>query len=156
MNTIKLLTSAFLISGLSSSLVSAHCQIPCGIYADDNVFVTMHKDQETIAKAMKQIAELSKDPTKNANQLARWVTNKEQHAQSIQDTVAQYFLAQRIKVDEADRDAYQKKLTLLHQITVYAMKCKQTTDPENAEKLHKAISAFNEAYAGKSSPASKK
>lgn len=116
----------------------------------------MHKDQETVAKAMKQINELSKDPSKNANQLSRWITNKEQHAQSIQDTVSKYFLAQRIKIDEADRDAYQKKLTLLHQITVYAMKCKQTTDSENAEKLHKAISAFNEAYAGKSASPVKK
>ncbi|MFC5051673.1 superoxide dismutase [Ni] [Rubritalea spongiae] len=150
-----LLAASLLFSAASSSLVSAHCQIPCGIYADDNVFVTMHKDQETIAKAMKQIAELSKDPTKNANQLVRWVNNKEQHAQSIQDTVAEYFLAQRIKIDEADRDAYQKKLTLLHQITVYAMKCKQTDDPENAQKLHDLIGEFNKAYAGKSAEAAK-
>ncbi|MGJ8673247.1 superoxide dismutase [Ni] [Rubritalea sp.] len=155
MKIITLLTATLFISALNTPNASAHCQIPCGIYADNNVFVTMHKDQETIAKAMKQITELSQDPGKNANQLTRWITNKEQHAQSIQDIVAEYFLAQRIKIDEADRDAYQKKLTLLHQIIVYSMLCKQTTDLENAEKLHNAIGEFNKVYAGKSSPATK-
>ncbi len=149
MKAFTLFSASLLISTLTPEIASAHCQIPCGIYADDNVFVTMHKDQETIAKAMKQIAALSVDPSKNANQLARWVSNKEQHAQSIQDTVAQYFLAQRVKIDESNRETYQKKLTLLHQITVYAMKCKQSIDAENAEKLHKAIGAFHTIYAGK-------
>lgn len=156
MKITSLLASTLLVSVLSTSDLQAHCQIPCGIYADDNVFVCMHKDHETIAKAMKQIVELSKDPGKNANQISRWVTNKEQHAQAIQDVVAQYFLAQRVKIDEADRDAYQKKLTLLHQISVYAMKCKQTTDLANADKLHKAVTAFHEVYAGKTSPAPSK
>lgn len=138
-----------LITFVASPVLSAHCQVPCGIYADDNVFAGMHKDQETIAKAMQQINELSKDPAKNANQLTRWINNKEKHAQAIQDTVAQYFLAQRVKTSEADKAAYTQKLILLHQITVYAMKCKQTTDLENAKKLHIALDSFHNAYAGK-------
>jgi nickel superoxide dismutase len=149
MKTTILSASIILLALSSAPMLSAHCQVPCGIYADDNVFATMHKDQETIAKAMQQITELSKDPAKNANQLTRWINNKEKHAQSIQDTVAQYFLAQRIKITEADKEAYAKKLTLLHQITVYAMKCKQTTDLENAKKLHTALDQFHAAYAKK-------
>ncbi|MFC4990855.1 superoxide dismutase [Ni] [Rubritalea tangerina] len=141
------LGTAFVLA--SAPLASAHCQIPCGIYADDNVFVTLHKDQETIAKAMQQIKELSKDPAANVNQISRWVTNKEQHAQNVQNVVAQYFLAQRIKINESDKEAYTKKLTMLHQITVYAMKCKQTTDLENAKKLHELIDSFHAAYSGK-------
>ena len=149
MKTTIISSAVALIALVSSPVLSAHCQVPCGIYADDNVFVTMHKDQETIAKAMEQINELSKEPTKNANQLTRWVNNKEKHAQSIQDTVAQYFLAQRIKITATDKEAYTKKLTLLHQITVYAMMCKQTTDPENAKKLHTALSEFQVSYGAK-------
>ena len=147
-----LLSSAALLLSLAAApLASAHCQVPCGIYADDNVFVTMSTDQQTIEKAMKQIAELSKDPSANANQLVRWVNNKEKHAQSIQDTVAAYFLAQRIKLGEAktSKGTYTQKLELLHQITVYAMKCKQTADLDNAKKLHDALAAFQAAYAGK-------
>ena len=127
--------------------VVAHCQVPCGIYADDNVFAGMVKDVETIEKAMTEIA----GGKLNVNQQVRWVTNKESHAQSIQDTVAKYFLAQRIKLSEAESapKAYAKKLALLHQITVYAMKCKQTIEVENAKKLAKAIADFKTAYSAK-------
>jgi Lhr-like helicase len=149
MKTTILSSAVALLALASAPMLSAHCQVPCGIYADDNVFVSMHKDQETIAKAMQQITELSKDPSKNANQLIRWVNNKEKHAQSIQDTVAQYFLAQRVKITETDKAAYAKKLTLLHHITVYAMKCKQTTDLENAKKLHATLDQFHAIYAKK-------
>lgn len=147
--TIQLATALLTIA--AAPIVSAHCQVPCGIYADDNVFGTMHTDQQTIEKAMKEIDELSKEPTKNANQIVRWVTNKEKHAQSIQDTVSAYFLAQRIKLEEAgtDKNAYLNKIALLHKITVLAMKCKQTTDIENAQNLHKALDEFQSAYAGK-------
>lgn len=134
---------------LTPLMAHAHCQVPCGIYADDTVFATMLTDQQTIEKAMQQIAELSKEPQANANQIVRWVTNKEQHAQNIQDTVARYFLTQRVKTDEADKDLYAVKLTQLHQITVLAMLCKQTTDLENAKKLHQAIEAFQATYTGK-------
>ena len=58
----------------------------------------------------------------------------------------QYFLAQRIKLGEEDQEAYAKKLKLVHEITVYAMKCKQTTNIENANKLKAAIDAFTTAY----------
>ena len=118
-------------AALVPTQLQAHCQVPCGIYADDNVFVGLEKDVETISKAMKMLA----DDKAPLNQKVRWVNNKESHAQSIQDVVAQYFLAQRVKVSEAEKDAakYGKKLALLHQITVHAMKCKQTTDTANAE-----------------------
>jgi hypothetical protein len=109
----------------------------------------MHKDQETIAKAMQQINTLSKSSSDNANQLNRWISNKEKHAQSIQTTVADYFLAQRIKITETDQKAYANKLALLHQIIVCAMKCKQTTDTEHAKKLHALIDQFQLAYSKK-------
>jgi hypothetical protein len=128
--------------------VNAHCQVPCGIYSDDTVLKDLHTHQATIQKAMEQINELSKDSGKNANQVTRWVMNKEEHATKIQDTMCQYFLAQRLKLDEmeSDKDAYLKKVVLTHKIIVLAMKCKQTTDVENAKSLHAAIDAFTKAY----------
>lgn len=142
-------TSLVLLAGLCSfgaalSSASAHCQVPCGIYADDNVFTTLETDVATIKKAMSMLA----DEKTSTNQATRWVNNKESHAQSIQDVVAKYFLAQRVKTDEAEKnkEAYTQKLTLLHQITVYAMKCKQTTDLANADKLSKAITDFKALY----------
>ena len=135
------------VLALAAPQAMGHCQVPCGIYADDNVFVGMEKDVETIQKAMEQI----KGGKLDVNQQVRWVNNKESHAQSLQDTVAKYFLAQRIKVTEAEKSpkTYANKLALLHQITVYAMKCKQTTDVENAKKLAKALADFKAAYKAK-------
>lgn len=89
--------SAFTFSAIPQA--SAHCQVPCGIYSDDTVLTDLQTHQKTIAKAMSQINELSKNPAKNANQIARWVTNKEEHATTIQNTMCQYFLAQRLKLD---------------------------------------------------------
>jgi hypothetical protein len=147
--TLAVVVSAFSLASVSQ--VDAHCQVPCGIYSDDTVLVDLHTHQATIEKAMGQITVLSKDAGKNANQISRWVTNKEEHATKIQNTMTQYFLAQRVKLGEADSDkeAYLNKITLIHQIIVHAMKCKQTTDTENAKKLHSAIDAFAKAYSKK-------
>ncbi|MGB0776053.1 MAG: superoxide dismutase [Ni] [Akkermansiaceae bacterium] len=145
------LIAAALFSLTATSNISAHCEVPCGIYSDDTVLKDLHTHQHTISKAMKQITELSKEPGKNANQLTRWVMNKESHATKIQNTMMQYFLAQRIKLAEADsnKEAYLKKVTLAHKIIVLSMKCKQSTDLKNAGDLHEAIDAFTKAYLAK-------
>ena len=137
------------LSFLAPATISAHCQIPCGIYADDNVIEKMHTDFETIEKASMQIIELSKDPAKNAHQLTRWIMNKESHAQAIQETVLNYFLAQRLKPDEADKEAYLAKLTLCHKVIVTTMKCKQSTDPAAVKMLHDQLHIFQELFGTK-------
>jgi len=143
--TAALATATFTLSPVAM----AHCEVPCGIYSDATVFTDLHTNLETIEKAMSEINELSKDPAKNMNQIVRWVNNKELHATNIQEIVAQYFLTQRVKTDEADKDAYILKLTQLHQITVLAMKCKQTTDLAHAKQLHNVLHAFETAYTKK-------
>lgn len=130
----------------------AHCEIPCGIYGDEARFAAIQENITTIEKSMVEINELSGD-LKNINQLVRWVNNKEHHADDIRHIVTQYFMTQRIKLpDESDTEAvaaYEKKLVLLHKMMVYAMKCKQTTDPSNAKKLHDLLHEFQQAYFGK-------
>ena len=138
---------AFLLVLLSVSGASAHCEIPCGIYDDHMRIHLIEEDATTIEKAMKQIVKLGGETPINYNQLVRWITNKETHANRIQETVYQYFMAQRIKAGD---DNYQEKLVLLHQMLVTAMKCKQTTDPSNVENLRKALRAFEKLYFGES------
>ena len=141
------------IAGLLAtfSISYGHCQVPCGIYADDVVFGELETDVKTITKAMEQINALSADPGNNPNQLVRWVTNKEAHAQNIQDVVSSYFLAQRIKLDlkKTDPEKYAKFLELAHEMTVLAMKCKQGTDTANAEMLGEALHNFYHLYTDK-------
>ena len=131
--------------------LSAHCQVPCGIYDDDNVIGSMDTDVTTIEKAAKEIIELSKDPSANAQQIVRWTTNKESHAQDLQEKVLNYFLAQRLKLpeDEAGMEMYNKKLGLCHEIIVTAMKCKQSTEAANPEKLKELMVTFAEMFGSK-------
>lgn len=132
--------------------VVPHCQVPCGIYGDQMRFEGMLEDTKTIAKAIDQIQEFSKGlgggaPTATAiNQSSRWVANKESHATNIQDVMAQYFFAQRIKADHKD---YTGQLATAHKVIVAAMKCKQDANPATAEGLKKAILDFYTAYEGK-------
>ncbi len=152
MKTMKPLTGILLVvlALFSYDRVNAHCEIPCGIYADSVRISLIREDIKTIEKSMNQIVELSKESSPNYNQLVRWVMNKEEHAKKIQEIVSQYFLHQRIKiVDPAQKEAYakyQKHLTLLHQISVYAMKCKQSTDLQWVEKLRATVDEFEKAY----------
>ena len=133
-----------------ASIAYSHCQVPCGIYNDDARFDTIAEHITTIEKSMKLIEELTSQESVNANQIVRWVNNKEKHADEISEIVTYYFMAQRVKLPAAgDTKAYNeyvKKLTLLHEMLVYAMKTKQTTDLANVEKLKAALEKFHEAY----------
>ena len=132
---------------LSSRIAEAHCQVPCGIFADQHRFEEMLEDTATIAKAIAQINDLAKkQDALSQNQLVRWVVTKESHAANIQEIVAQYFMAQRIKSANAD---YVKQLTAAHAVIVAAMKCKQNVDAETANTLKAAIFDLYRAYEGK-------
>ena len=125
------------------STAFAHCEIPCGIY-DDQARINMILEHiATIEKSMKQIKSLQKEKSPNFNQLVRWIMNKEHHATEIQTIVAQYFLTQRIKPKAKD---YNQKLSLLQQMLIYSMKCKQTTDLKNAAKLRDLVKQFHQLY----------
>lgn len=130
--------------------VSAHCEIPCGIYGDSLRVSLLKEHVSTIEKSIKMISELSGQTNPNYNQLVRWVMNKEEHAEKIQDIVSQYFLHQRVKLtNPSDKEHYNKyiqQLTELHKISVYSMKAKQSTDISNIEMLKKSIASFEEIY----------
>ena len=99
---------------------------------------------------MKQAVELGSAEDVNYNQLIRWTVTKEDHANNIQHVVTQYFITQRVKLPETtEGEAYEKyikELSLLHQIIVYAMKAKQTTDLAYVEKMRTSLAAFEEVY----------
>jgi nickel superoxide dismutase len=99
---------------------------------------------------MREIATLSGHQPTNFNQIVRWVTNKEKHADEIQYIISQYFLTQRVKLVEKEDVRTSKTrlehLSLCHEILVYAMKTKQTIDLSNVEKLKSAVKTFKDSY----------
>ena len=151
--TICALLLAMLMSAGFARSADAHCEVPCGIFHDQIRFEQMLEDQETIAKAMKQINELvSKEAdAQSHNQLTRWIITKEEHAKNTQKIIAQYFMAQRIKpgTDPATNVVYTKQLIAAHNVMRAAMKSKQTVDPAQADALRKAILDLYRAYEGK-------
>ena len=133
---------------VQGGFAAAHCEVPCGIYADQMRFQMMLEDAETIAKAIKSVNDMvgGEVDANGVNQMVRWVTTKESHATNTQHIIAQYFMTQRIK---PGTDGYEKKLTAAHAVMVAAMKCKQAADPATAETLKKAIYDLYRAYEGK-------
>jgi len=149
-----ILLSVVLIVALIFSvtpMVLSHCEIPCGIYDDAMRLNMMDEHAKTIEKAMNQIKMLRSQNDKNYNQLVRWIMNKDDHADQLSHIVTQYFMKQRIKpAEENEKQEYKSyvhKLTLLHKIMVYSMKCKQTTNLENVAKLKEYLKDFRTAYA---------
>ncbi|MBL4883446.1 MAG: hypothetical protein JKY95_02775 [Planctomycetaceae bacterium] len=141
------LVMTFIVMLSSAKGLLAHCEVPCGIYADERRFELMLEDQTTIAKAITQINELAgKTDAQSVNQLVRWINTKEEHATNTQHIIAQYFMTQRLK---ADKKGYDKKLVAAHAVMVAAMKCKQSTTADSAKALESSIKKFYEAYEGK-------
>jgi len=149
----KLILGVLLLAAAGTApLVYSHCQIPCGIYDDPARLTMIAENITTIEKAMKSIEELSAQQKPNMNQIVRWVNVKDEHAEDIAHIASYYFMAQRIKpVDKSDAAGYEKyikQITLLHEMLVYSMKAKQTTDLANIEKLRLLLADFRRAYLG--------
>lgn len=138
--TVGYLTIAVLFIAVSTTMVKAHCQVPCGIYDDQMRLNMMQEHVMTIEKSMTQI-----EAGQNQNQTTRWVMNKENHADELSEIATYYFLAQRIK---PGMDNYEENLKTLHEILIYSMKAKQTTDLANVEKLKQLIHSLEHTYMG--------
>ncbi len=148
--------AAVVILVTASQQLSAHCQVPCGIYDDQMRIKMISEHIDTIEKAMKQIAVLSNESPVNYNQVVRWVVNKEKHAEEIDGIVAYYFLTQRLKptdaTDKKQYSQYLEKLELLHHLLFYTMKAKQSTDETLIPKLREILKKFATAYFGPEEP----
>ena len=144
----KLLNYLLVIIFILSVQLHAHCQIPCGVY-DDTMRIKMIEEHIlTVIKSMNYIEENQFNP-KNQNQVTRWIVNKEEHAQQIQEIVSKYFLTQRIKLKDnskKNKDLYHSQLEALHNIMLDAMKCKQTTDTKYTTSLLENLNKFVNLY----------
>ncbi|MCP3967897.1 MAG: superoxide dismutase [Lentisphaerae bacterium] len=135
--------------------VMAHCQLPCGIFNDDMRFKMIEEDIITVQKSIITIINLSRAQPIDQNQVVRWVQNKDEHAQKIQNVAWYYFLAQRVPpvkkedVGESEYKKYLTKLELLHEIIFYAMKTKQSLDLKNIHMLQHLLKNFEKIYKSK-------
>jgi nickel superoxide dismutase len=136
------LIAFFMASGVP---VYSHCQVPCGIYTDELRFRILEEHFTTLEKSMNQLDELSGRKEGTENQIARWVSNKETHADEVSHIITWYFMAQRVKPDQEN---YEEKITALHKMLILSMKCKQTTDTGHVDSLRKLTVRFAGMYLG--------
>eukprot|EP00040_Diaphanoeca_grandis_P039348 m.258825 g.258825 ORF g.258825 m.258825 type:complete len:159 (+) comp37161_c0_seq1:72-548(+) len=133
-----------------SKPAQSHCQVPCGIYADNAKVEELAQHATTVLKATNEINTLVPLQTpQSVNQSVRWVVTKEDHCNKIQHEVSDYFLTQRV-VDVAaghpDRQKYLEKLAMHHQVLRAAMKAKQSADPKVAKHLQETIHDLGHLY----------
>ena len=138
--------AAFLLlaAWLQPLSASAHCEIPCGIYTDSMRIDMLREHYQTVEKSMQQIEALK--GSEDLHQYVRWIQNKEVHGDAIQEIVTQYFMTQRVQPAGAEDAAYVDKITVLHELVVTAMKCKQSTDLTQVARLRELTDRFVELY----------
>lgn len=143
-----LIALTLLLFGFSVQIAQAHCEIPCGIYGDSVRVVLLKEHIQTIEKSMEQIEKLSVSESVDYNQIVRWVTNKEEHCNKIQDIATQYFMFQRVKLTDDEVKAKKNSMLLgqLHVLCVYAMKAKQSTDVDYVAKMRDVLHNFEHLY----------
>eukprot|EP00927_Polykrikos_kofoidii_P055017 TRINITY_DN49335_c0_g1_i1.p1 TRINITY_DN49335_c0_g1~~TRINITY_DN49335_c0_g1_i1.p1 ORF type:complete len:180 (+),score=43.95 TRINITY_DN49335_c0_g1_i1:57-542(+) len=124
-----------------------HCQVPCGIFHDDGRVAQMVEDAQTIRKAVVQSTDLHKaGGLQDIHQMVRWINTKEAHASNIMTTIADYFLAQKVKKELMTDAEYKEVLVLHHAVMVAAMKTKQSSETGAVDALDAAIDALKPVY----------
>lgn len=123
--------------------LSAHCQLPCGIYHDDLEFGNLEQCVQTLHRANDGILENASSSALNENQRVRFILLKDQYADQFVQLLTTYFLQQRI---QPGKPSTQALLTLSHQMMQTAMKIKQSVDQNKVDQLSHQLMEFKKLY----------
>jgi nickel superoxide dismutase len=137
MKRIALLATTLML--LSQSNLSAHCQMPCGIYHDDMVYDQIDQFVETVYKGISVLNESKFATVKDRNEFARWVAEKESSCCETANLITVYFLQQKIKPGEDDTV---KRLTSAHKLLFLLVAIKQNPDLEYVKQFNEEWEKF--------------
>ncbi|HEV2339671.1 MAG TPA: superoxide dismutase, Ni [Patescibacteria group bacterium] len=134
-----------LLRFLPSSPISAHCDIPCGIYDPHAAQVAAH----TVIRMTQLIEQLhtegNDDKAKKLffHQLSRYTAVKEEHAETVKREVrviwGDYFKEEHLKT-------YPQLHEKVFQIMKLTSKTRQSIDMESAQQLLAAVQEFAEIF----------
>lgn len=105
--------------------LSAHCQMPCGIYHDDMVFDQIDQYIETMVKGVSVLNENKFNNLQERNEFVRWIMQKENASNETADLITTFFLQQKIKPGEEDTP---KRVLSAHKLLFLLVQIKQTAD----------------------------
>jgi len=126
---------------LNFKSVSAHCDVPCGIYDPS----TMQVAALTVIRFMDQIAELDGKELTLADQakLVRLVSEKEIHAEKVKHEVrimwGDYFKAAQFEACPGTNE-------LVHNIMLTGSKCKQGINRDDSLALLALVNEFASSF----------
>ena len=133
------LTNRFVQALAPTTVVSAHCDIPCGIYDPAGAVLAA----QTVAKMVDLIGALDGNSPADRNKFVRCVAVKEQHAELVKHEVqviwSDYFKPEHLV---ANPDLHAKVWNLLK----LAGKNKQNVDAEAAAQLQTAVKEFADIF----------
>ena len=122
-----------------STVVHAHCDIPCGIYDPHAAALAA----QTVARMVELLGGLDGQSAADRNKFARCVAVKEQHAEIVKHEVqviwSDYFKPEHL---EANPDLHTKVWNLLK----LAGKNKQNIDAEAAAQLQASVKEFADIF----------
>jgi len=124
-----------------STVVYAHCDIPCGIYDPTAAKIAA----DTVAKMVEKITALDKNATDftTRGNFVRMVTVKEQHAEickkELQVLWSDYFKPEHLEKFPKMHDSFWKALKL-------ASKNKQNVDAQAAADLQAAVKEISDMF----------
>jgi nickel superoxide dismutase len=135
----KVFATAIISGLLSYGALSAHCQMPCGIYHDDMVYSLIDQYVETMYKGISVLNNSKFDNTQQRNAFIRWVMEKEKSSDQTANLITEYFLQQKIKSGEDDTT---KRLISAHKLLFMLMQIKQNADLEIVKQFSEEWEKF--------------
>ncbi len=123
--------------------LTAHCQLPCGIYHDDLEFASLEQDIETLSKAIKEIKSSDADVALTLNQRVRAVILKDEYANRLANTITFYFLQQRL---DPSKSQFPQQLSSAFKILQLCAKVKASVDAGLVSQLQNEIDHFKMLY----------
>ena len=133
------LTTRLIHALAPTTVASAHCDIPCGIYDPHGAVLAA----QTVAKMVELIGTLDGTSPADRNKFIRCVTVKEQHAEIVKHEVqviwSDYFKPEHLV---ANPDLHTKVWNLLK----LAGKNKQNVDAEAAAQLQAGVKEFADIF----------
>ena len=133
------LTQRLIAAIAPTTVASAHCDIPCGIYDPHGAVLAA----QTVARMVELIGGIEGDSVADRNKFARCVAVKEQHAELVKHEVqviwSDYFKPEHLT---ANPDLHTKVWNLLK----LAGKNKQNVDADAAAQLQAAVKEFADIF----------
>lgn len=123
--------------------LSAHCQMPCGIYHDEMVFNQIDQYIETMYKGITELKNSKFSNPLERNNFIRWVSLKDSASDEMANLITEYFLQQKIKPGEPDTT---KRLVSAHKMLFELTAIKQNVDLKMIEDFADEWENFKQMF----------